>query len=433
MRSSLRRWWLVAAAACSTHETPFPFGGPDASIDGLPPATSDAGPGSVTLTVTQGGAPVAGAAVYFQNHDSTLVAAVSTDGNGTAGAVVAPAAYVTVFEPPDGSGFPKLATFGSVQPGDALHLDLPPMPAPNAAEVTLTVPKIDGAASYQVYSSCGSGAVGPSGTGMFQLLGCGSTADLIVIASDGLSPLGSLWAPAQLLDSGPIVLGGNYGAFVPTSCAYSDVPSGMRAVGTYSAILTDRGTVFSTTSSCVPSTGACTAVAAMPATTGTTALTVTDGVPAAGATSEQEIFDWGPWDPSYSLDVRSAVLRTFLSLPQWEQTAHEVTWMEGPGAPPDVERLAIRVSRDGIPLGTTWTWTLVDAGKATSLVFPLLPGAASMFNPIDGDSIAIDDLTSASVPGGYDAVRAHGFDDFTDLVSGPSGRIVVQRSYTPPL
>ena len=109
---------LTIAAACGSHETPFPFGGPDAAGDALP-TTGDAGPGAVTIAVTQNGVPAAGIAVYFQTMSSALVVAASTDVHGTAAAVVPENSYVTVIEPPDGTTIPKLATFGSVKPGDA--------------------------------------------------------------------------------------------------------------------------------------------------------------------------------------------------------------------------------------------------------------------------------------------------------------------------
>src|SRR5262245_56512944 len=90
-------------AACS-HHPPFPNGAPDAGSADALPTTPDAAPSAVTMTVTLRGATVPGTAVYFQNADSSLVLAATSDANGTASAMLAAGGYVTVIEPDDGTG-----------------------------------------------------------------------------------------------------------------------------------------------------------------------------------------------------------------------------------------------------------------------------------------------------------------------------------------
>jgi hypothetical protein len=55
------------------------------------------------------------------------------------------------------------------------------------------------------------------------------------------------------------------------------------------------------------------------------------------------------------------------------------------------------------------------------------------FTPSASDTVGVDDLLIASVPLGYDGVRAHGFDDVQTFVAGPSGRLVAESLYTPAL
>jgi hypothetical protein len=55
--------------------------------------------------------------------------------------------------------------------------------------------------------------------------------------------------------------------------------------------------------------------------------------------------------------------------------------------------------------------------------------ADSDLNPIDGDNAFVDVLTTAKVPGGYDAIRAnvHSIAGTTGIVTGATGTAVVQE------
>src|SRR5256885_769439 len=84
-------------------------------------------------------------------------------------------------------------------PSDAV--DVTPTGPTDTATFTATVPTIAGASSYQLYTSCGQLFAGPSGAVTGTLVGCGGTADILVIALDAAAAiLGSLYAPGVPVD-----------------------------------------------------------------------------------------------------------------------------------------------------------------------------------------------------------------------------------------
>jgi hypothetical protein len=113
-----------------------------------------------------------------------------------------------------------------------------------------------------------------------------------------------------------------------------------------------------------------------------------------------------------------------------------VRWPEHPGGTlqPDVVRARIRVYRDDIPQGRAWTWQVVAArGEGPEIRFPTLPTDTFDFNPTEGDVVSLEELTNVHLPGGYDAVRAHGFARFLDFITAGTGRMVVQTLWSEPL
>jgi hypothetical protein len=423
-------------AGCSYHHPPFPAGMPDAAPDALAPSTGDASPGAVTIAVTVGGVPAAGVAVYFQNADSALVLAVSTDQRGTANAVLPAGGFVTAIEPPDGTGITRLATFADVAPSDALRLELAPAQPAASTTFSLTVPTMAGAAGYQIATSCGTAGLGATGTGTIALAGCGGSADIIVTAvDDGGAILGSISATSVTIDGQPRMLSGTYAALSPATFAYSDVPSTVTDVRTYQALATSRGRVFDASTDGAVAGGGVTNALAMPMAPGMFALTVSDGGPTASEHGEQEIYDWGAWTASYTLDVQAAMLPAFDSAPAYDPATHRVTWTEraAPTAP-DVVRAQIEVDRDTIPQDTTWTWAIVaPRGSGPGVTYPQFPPGAFDYNPGAGDIVSVHDLTTLRVPGGYDAIRATAFANPVSYVAGPSGRIVSEQLYAPAL
>ena len=431
------RMLCIAAllAACNSHPG-FPNAASDAGSADAMPTTGDAAPGAVAVAVTLRGAPAPGIAVYFQNADSSLVLGATTDDHGTASAVLAAGGYVTVIEPDDGSGsgMTRLATFAAIRPGDLLHVDVTPTGPTDAATFTATVPTTAVASSYQLYTSCGQLFAGPTGAVTGTLVGCGGTADILVIALDGAAAiLGSLYAPGVPVDH-PATLTGSYSALVATSFAYTGVPASSDAVRTDQTIATARGHLFESSTSGSVTSGRLTSSLTMPAAAGAVAITMGDVQPASTDLGEQRVFDWGSPSATYALDFATAMLPPFAAAPTYDATGRIVSWVEGTGGTAaNVVRARVHAFRDAIPEGKSWTWAIVAPRAGASVTFPSFPPIGYDYTPQAGDTIEVDDLMIASVPLGYDGVRAHGFDDVQAYVTGPTGRLVVETLYSPPL
>jgi hypothetical protein len=419
-------------AACNDHPG-FPSAAPDAGSADALPTTGDAAPGAVVVTVTLRGAPAPGVAVYFQNADSSLVLGATTDNHGAASAVLAAGGYVTVIEPDDGSGSTRLATFAAIRPGDMLHVDLAPTGPTDSTTFTATVPTMTGASGYQLYTSCGQLFVDPTGAVTGPLVGCGGTADILVMALDPTGAiLGSLYAPGVPVGQ-PANLTGNYSALVATRFAYTGVPASSDAVRTVQTIATARGSLFQASASGAVTNGQLTNSLDMPAAAGAVAVTVGDVQAASTDLGEQRVFDWGAPAPTYALDLATAMLPPFVAAPTYDAAGRIVSWVEGTGGTTaNVVRARVHAFRDAIPEGKSWTWAIVAPRSAgTSVTFPKFPPGGYDYTPQAGDSIYVDDLLIASVPLGYDGVRAHGFDNVQAYVTGPTGRLVVETLYSP--
>jgi hypothetical protein len=372
----------------------------------------------------------------FQSADSSLVLTAATDDHGTVGAVLAAGGYVTVIEPDDGTGVTRLATVAATMPGDALHLDLAPLGATDASELTVTVPTAPGAAGYQIDTSCGQLLAAASATTTGQLIGCDGAADMLVMAIDQSSAiLGSLYVADVSISDQPAILSGSYSALVATAFAYSGVPSATNLVTTFQAIVTARGSLFDATTTGAVAAGGATSALDMPAAMGALALTVSSPQPGASEHGEQRVFDWGPPSSPYTLDFASAMLPAYATAPSYDSTTRTVSWTERDGGvAPDVIRARIHMFRDAFPDGRAWSWEIVaPRGAVPSVAYPRFAGSGFDYNPGATDITGVDDLVTISVPGGYEAVRAHGFDDVQTFVAGSSGRLVAETLYSPPL
>jgi hypothetical protein len=147
-----------------------------------------------------------------------------------------------------------------------------------------------------------------------------------------------------------------------------------------------------------------------------------------GSFSEQDVIEWGAPIANYNLDTASLLLPNFLSNPVYDFTAHTLNWTDSvAGAAPDFTRIQMFFAHQTGTL-TQWTWDLVAPYGGVSAVFPVMPAPDADFNGITDDTFFVNDLTTAKVPGGYDAVRAQvlTFDGFDSIVVGNSGRAVFQ-------
>ena len=69
----------------------------------------------------------------------------------------------------------------------------------------------------------------------------------------------------------------------------------------------------------------------------------------------------------------------------------------------------------------------------TAVALPHIPIDAFDFNPTGGDIATVEELQNVLVPGGYDALRAHAFDEPGRAISVSTGMMIVEGTYSPPL
>jgi hypothetical protein len=366
--------------------------------------------------------------VYFQGPDSAIIDASLTDEHGVAWALMPSGGFVTVREH-EGAGLDHLSTFTGVQPSDALTLDLSPTGATDERTLHITVPADSNATGYRIFAPCGEAYLATTSEDI-TLVGCGAVTDLVVatLDADGL-PVGAIFAPAINIGDGPVTLTDPYQPLATLTLDYTNVPSSVSFVGTYEALsATQRA--YSTTTGVVPSSGAALATIKMPASSGTE-LTATNLYPVNGQVGAQTIYNWHAATTSYSLDVGSVLLPPYATAPTFDPATRVLSWTEGAGVQqPDVVRARIHVYRDGVPSGPAWTWRIVAARSATSVTYPKLPVIDNVdFNPVAGDAISIDELTTLSLPGGFAGFRKKGFAEPRGAIAGTLGRIVQQDLY----
>lgn len=413
-----------------------PLAPDDASIDA--PTT-----GAVTLTIVQDGNPQVDIDVFFLAADNSLVAKVPTNAQGVATATMGLGGSVTVVDPfLTKSSTRDVRTFVGVKPGDNLRLTSGNTAAQNAStNFTLTLP-VDGAASsYEVHTSCGtvyfsggsgSGSGGTTIGGPTTLYGCGATIDLLVEIFDANgAPIGSIYkAAVALAEGGTIDLGADvYTTPVPTSTInWSNVPAGFTGIDARVGLATSKGVLRTTGLPSVTVTaGAGSTTFARPAVT--SGIVITDSQPfPSNLIGRHGVYDWAPQGAgAIALDFSAALLGTYSTMPSVSPATRTVTWAAGPGATPDLAWATIRANR---PSGQTlsWEWSIVVPYASTTFTLPLLPTDIAQFNFTATDNANVNELITAKVPGGYDAVRAtiltsNGPDEF---VAGASGRIVFE-------
>ncbi|MEO8700466.1 MAG: hypothetical protein ABI867_10500 [Kofleriaceae bacterium] len=450
MRSLFVVFACLATAAC----------GDDGGLTPLAdaPEFTDAGPdapttGLVTLTVTQDGVPREGVRVHFQNPDSTLVATMMTDVNGRASATMGIGGFVTALDPfliPQGGSGPRdIYTYAGVKPGDQLKLnegnaaatinfDLVFTPDPNSDRFSLFAPCLTGQLDITNTGGSGSGSGGPGGP--ISLTGCGTTTDITII---GFEPKSGI--PHRALHAANVTLteGGTLdltaSTFTDTTSLlynYESVPANIAVVNTHSILVTPRGPVYDQDGlSVAVEAGAASLTGTRPTIANTLQVVATTTF--GGAHSRQIVIDWGPPTTPYTLAMGNLLNPTILladyaTRPTFAATSHSVSWTaDTAGRLADFATAQMFFDR---PKVQNWRWSIaapLTVATATSIAFPVLPTVDEQLNPVDGDNAFVDGLTTAKVPGGYDAVRAdvHSInaDDPNGIVTGPIGTAVVQE------
>jgi hypothetical protein len=397
-------------------------------------------PGPVSIKVTSRGEPAVNVPVIFQNASSDVVASTVTDFDGAASAVLEGNGFVTVIEPREVSA-PRtiLSTFAGVQGNDELHLDLAPRAPTEVAEFELFIEPdsmVDALGGHRVFSPCGLiesfALVGsPDPPPKAQLIGCGSTADILVVSLDELGqPLRSHFHAAVPL-SGTQTLMGAYVDALDVMVDYRNIPAEIGFVGVYRAFARDQGIVFDVTAGVTSNAGNGMAPLRVPVMSGMTSVVASSTFPGPEEVGTQVVTDWDDNGGDYLLDLGAALLPRYITAPVFDVDRRTLTWEEAPGeTEPDAVRVRLQVHRAAIPEGTAWEWRLIGPRTGTALTFPALPRddrSGFNFNPILHDAIGVHELTTAKVPGGFDStLRSQGFIRFADLRSGPSGRIVTQ-------
>jgi hypothetical protein len=461
-------WALCLFAGCGKdlHHT-VDGGPPDVSFDTLSPSTGDIPAGAVVLRVTRGVDTVPNVAVFFQDPTSKLVADKLTNEGGLAWALLPDGGFVTALQH-IGAGVDELTTFAGVKPSDVLALAMSDPGQHKAWPMKLTFQPDASATSYSVRTSCSDetfsvGTPQPAASdppNTITLSGCDDgVADFSVMSYDvNGDPTGNiLYAegvalptpPAAPVDSAAeypqLDLAPAFGPVSAHSASYTNAPDFYGSLSVYQAVNAQRRAFDAATT--IDRTGPSISgqlSQAFPTTGPSTMLTVTtgnpnvtydaDGVPHSGSLSQYLYFDWGAMTETYMLDVSTVFIGAYQSNPAYDAGTRTISWTEG-SAPlaADLVRGHIHVYRDGVPSGSSWGWRILAPHAAASVTFPQLPVVGFDFTPSASDTTTIDELTTAKVPGGYDAWRAHGFTDFARAVTGASGTMSVQMLYSPPL
>ncbi|HEX8111163.1 MAG TPA: hypothetical protein VF516_25710 [Kofleriaceae bacterium] len=426
---------------------------PDAAPDAIPPD-------AVSLVVIDHGVPVAGVPVYFLNPDGSVAKATVTGGNGTASAVVTTGGSATAIRPfmtqaPAGKFAPdELRTFLGVKPGDHLVLS---RAATDSVTVTIDAVAPDGgdfSTGYQVLTTCGGGvnSISPGGSGdgsgspnpggTLELQNCHGAADIAVVASERAlaraggnaiaTPQGLYHANATLPPGGNVLVSlrdDTYADLTDVTFTYMNAP-GVPITVLHSPVLPNGYLGPYSTTVDTGSTDATISEAAVPAT-----MEVVDST--LQPNNLHEIVDWGPYGPTYALDVGATLLREVTGGPTFDLATGKISWTEATtGATPSLTIAGVLVRRPD-PLAK-WHWEIVAPYSASGIVLPHLPTTLLDWAPAATDEITLDPLQNVQVTGGYDAVRSHILDihdetGSTGYVIGNAGRAVIETSVIQPL
>lgn len=390
----------------------------------------------VTVKITMGDEPRPGIAVYFQNPDSSLVSAATTDANGVASALMERGGYVTAIQPfefPAGISTSELYTYAGVKPGDQLAFHVEGW-RPYVG-VDLRVPLESTASRYYLHSACdnswwditnsgGSGSGSGTPGGPMSMPECAST-DLLLETSGSENKY--LYAPGVAITEGATIdlTSSTYKAIPEAALSYSGVPSGFTTVYGYTALLAAGGqqSLFGQNFGIDVVNGTATTTVQRPDIPGGRMFVATDLFN--GSYGNHGVLEWGPVG-DYTTSLDGLLLPEFSDRAIYDAADHALSWTTAAAsATPDLVDAVIYFTRSE-PL-LSWRWQIVGPHTGNSVTYPVLPGDAAQFNPVDSDAAGHDRLYVAKVPGGYDAVRASYFrGELQGLMAKPSGRVVYE-------
>lgn len=385
--------------------------------------------GTASVLVTKDDQPVSGVRVYFQGADHSLIDAVDTDDAGMASAEVAPGAWVTVLAPYLASGQPWIETIGGVKPGDVIRFGAPQQ---LSVDLDVSIPKDPGAASYEVFANChdehaSSVTVPDAETASFTFSAgsCPATIDFLVISRDDTGARHNvLFAPDQTPVNNAVAITGTYTSAMRTvTITYSNVPADaeqltvryqLASVGEPLVLFGDE-VVFDTLPNQMASTTVTVPDGLQLDASGSLAVSVHASVRRPG--NIQHIIDGlGPAAAEHDVDVGDA-LSGFASAPQYDPDAGTITWTESDAAPRDLA-FAFLTQRRTVGAETiTWYRTVVQPYTGAQITIPKLPVEDFDYNMTSADGGSIAEIAMATVPGGYDAIRARYFETFNPFAA----------------
>lgn len=377
----MRLWPLVLLVGCG-----------DDGVHHLRDAPSS---GSLTVTVREGQAPLAGATVYVQGPDSTLIATLLTDGSGMVIANgVVPGTSVTVL------AGAVLRTLLDVQPDDELVFVGPSRGAGTQVPIKVRAsvqPTLD---RYIVATPCGIDEISKTMTmGTLLVQDC-ATADVLIDVRDPTrKSLESAFAPAQPM-SGALDLSAL--VYTPTTLlpfSISNVPETWHDVHLYRTLSLASGPLLE-----CDSFGDDVRCPVVPG------VTVIDRVTA---------YDDTVWHASYfpttssttTIDFVSLPIATIPDAPTIDLAASTVHWTGGAGA----NMVQVSLSESDAD------WTIYGATPADGrLALPRLPAELTPFTA----NVAVHTMLM-NVVGGYASVRPRVFaTDTSGLVTATGSRVI---------
>ncbi len=429
---------LVGCGDDGIHHLPDAPPGPDAATPDAPQS------GVVTLTITQGGDPRVDVDVYFLAADSALVAKIKTNAQGVASATMGLGGSVTAIDPfALKSAGRDLRTFVGVKPGDSLKLHTGGTAAQGrVVNFTLTLPTDAFASTYYVYSDCGfaqfnsgggSGSGGGPVSGPAAFFGCGTTSDFLIETYDfnGL-PVGALYKAGVALTEGATVdlTAEPYTTPIPTRTVnWANVPAAYTSMTARNAIASAKGFLTDIdVNSAIVTAGAATATFTMPTVTAGISIMASQPGPS-NFIGRHTVLDWAPQGTTpIAIDLAGALLATYTTAPSVSAATHTITWAASAGATPDFAWATLSANRLVGQSTTFWSWDIVVPFATTTVTLPTLPTEIADLNFMATDTVNLNELITAKVPGGYDAVRAEILSSSPkDFVAGPSGRIAFEN------
>lgn len=340
-------------------------------------AAGDADTSHVTLTATKDGAPMVGVNVYFQNADSSLVLATTTDATGTARALIVPGGYVTALDPygAPGPGSPDLVkTFAGVRPGDHLSLDQNNPPSVKLA-ITAPADPSGNANAYRFVSTCGGTSLNaPGGTAGVAtgsaILPCSGVADVMVVTETGAGdPLSYIYRPSvAMTDPVRIAFAAPYAPAVPRTYTIDGHPDAQQSISIRDTVATDRGPLYQQLLFGVGDPAVMSST--MPAFVGATDIVAVRETPSSQV-GGRNVIAWDAFSAAFTLDFAGNLVPD-CTAPTYDAAAHALSWTEASGAQqPDLTLVDLSVIRSADH--RAWTWSIVAPHTGTTLAFPQLP------------------------------------------------------------